>query len=273
MKGKGYHPHRVQGPDLHWDPRRLSWCTYRDFRDHHTDVHHPQPVVWQRSPWTTAYGGEARPRAWRDPSHCAAGEWSCGPSNNVDVAPAPRCRERSPSVISATSIFDDVKRSQEHLANRVLEQDQKLQKQSEQMAKMAQSLEDLKSSRADAVRHRQEGEKLVGLAMAEIDSKAKQLDETSPVARCQTALARLLESMARLERGESPLSGDGRKGSWAATLRAASGRLLAVLRELSDDALAKYSHRATEEAAGTKSRRKLGNEIYRMRRGHMDDSH
>ena len=166
-----------------------------------------------------------------------------------------------------------MKRSQENLANRVLEQDQKLQKQSEQMAKMAQSLEDLKSSRADAVRHRQEGEKLVGLAMAEIDSKAKQLDETSPVARCQTALARLLESMARLERGESPLSGDGRKGSWAATLRAASGRLLAVLRELSDDALAKYSHRATREAAETKSRRKLGNEIYHMRRGHMDDSH
>ncbi len=113
----------------------------------------------------------------------------------------------------------------------------------------------------------------MGLAVAEIDSKAKQLDETSPITRCQTALARLLESMARLERGESSLSGDGREGSWAATLRAASGRLLAVLRELSDDALAKYSHRVTKEAAETKSRRKLGNEIYHMRRGHMDDSH
>ncbi len=132
-------------------------------------------------------------------------------------------------------------------------------------------VEELKLGRYKAQRASEE-EKSASYAREQKVLAAERELEESPALRCQKALARLLERMTHQDLKDPPLEGAKRRGSWSTTLRAACGRFLALMHELTDEALAGRAERPCEPAA-EKSRTKLGNEMYLMLKGRMDQHH
>ena len=107
----------------------------------------------------------------------------------------------------------------------------------EPIRELKAQVEELKLGRYKAQRASEE-EKSASYAREQKVLAAERELEESPALRCQKALARLLERMTHQDLKDPPLEGAKRRGSWSTTLRAACGRFLALMHELTDEALA-----------------------------------
>ena len=142
-------------------------------------------------------------------------------------------------------------------------------------------VEDLKFLHAEA---QQENRALMEQAA---QRRAKDLVEPTTDERCHRALARLLGCTTHLEVDEPPDQKAKRRGSWTATLRGASARFLALMRELTEEAVVKREKRVQREEReqrrrcqseehlmpkmpAAKSRTQIGNEMWHMLKGRRD---
>ncbi len=91
--------------------------------------------------------------------------------------------------------------------------------------------------------------------------------------RCTTALARLIECLSHRELDKATVENPKRKGTWKATLRAASGKFFFILRDLLDEQVDEIAEPrtvlATSESDAGVSKTKIGNQIHRMLKGQL----
>ena len=91
--------------------------------------------------------------------------------------------------------------------------------------------------------------------------------------RCTTALARLIECLSHRESDKATVENPKRKGTWKATLRAASGKFFFILRDLLDEQVDEIAEPrtvlATSESDAGVSKTKIGNQMHRMLKGQL----
>ncbi len=139
------------------------------------------------------------------------------------------------------------------------ESSQRLTDAEERIRELTATNENLKREKAQAVSERD----------AICRGQPPRDEDVAPSERCQLALARLLECLSHCEKGEPPMAGAKRRGTWTATLRASCGRFLALMRELTEEAADKREKRKDALPAETDipSVRRTGNEMFLMHKG------
>ncbi len=86
--------------------------------------------------------------------------------------------------------------------------------------------------------------------------------------RCTTALARLIECLSHQELDKATVDNPKRKGTWKATLRAASGKFFFTLRDLLDEHVDGIAEpRMAPTMSNPESKTKIGNQMHRMLKG------
>ena len=139
------------------------------------------------------------------------------------------------------------------------ESSQRLTDAEERIRELTATNENLKREKAQAVSERD----------AICRGQPPRDEDVAPSERCQLALARLLECLSHCEKGEPPMAGAKRRGTWTATLRASCGRFLALMRELTEEAADKREKRndALPAEPDIPSVRRTGNEMFLMHKG------
>ncbi len=139
------------------------------------------------------------------------------------------------------------------------ESSQRLTDAEERIRELTATNENLKREKAQAVSERD----------AICRGQPPRDEDVAPSERCQLVLARLLECLSHCEKGEPPMAGAKRRGTWTATLRASCGRFLALMRELTEEAADKREKRndALPAEPDIPSVRRTGNEMFLMHKG------
>ncbi len=138
----------------------------------------------------------------------------------------------------------------------------------EQQLQEAQSArQDLADAQRDLKRQLEEFKYAKHQARESLERDLAEARQTT-AERCTTALARLIECLSHQELDKATVDNPKRKGTWKATLRAASGKFFFILRHLLDEHVDGIAEpRMAPTMSNPESKTKIGNQMRRMLKG------
>ena len=167
-----------------------------------------------------------------------------------------RLRSRSPSVFSCVMSVDEQRDTNADLKQKIEELEDHLHAEHAEKFQKIRNLEEAKYAK-HLLREAHEQH------LAEV--------KRTRAEKCSIALARLLECLSHTELGDATVDKPKRRGSWKATLRAASGKFFFILRDLLEESIDSIPEPASEgrhEKPEGKSARKIGNEMHVLQSRH-----